>query len=400
MNPAYMQRTLSGLSQAELDDALKLDVCRKAFVESREDCGREIADAIGSCSGALPEEAVEMIDWLGTEHPDPERELWQEEAADGRKYWNGDVYSYGINTVRGGAAMAIVQLILSNPGNLERFRGTLERLVKDPSSAVLSCVAGIFEAVALSDPEEAVALFLTMNVPTEELLAAPRVMRFMKYSLAKSFTELRPLVERMISSGDRAVATQGAILAGLALLHGHDAARLVETALGEGEAQRLGIAKVASSNISVRECRDWCEQRLAELFEDEASEVRQEAASCFRHLRGEPLEEYEDLVNSFSASTAFGDDSSTILGALKESRQRLPGMTCLVCERHLGRFAEEAGDFRSARARDPYTLVKLVFRTYQQHQKDEWAKRALDLIDQLCLEGLSGTLGEFESFER
>ena len=400
MNPAYMQRTLAGLSQVELDEALKLDVCRKAFAESRKGCGGQIADAIGSVSGALPKDAVEMIDWLATEHPDPEREQWQEEAADGRKYWNGEAYSYGINTARGRAAMSIQQLILSDPSNLDRFRGTLERMVKDRSSAVLSCVVGIFEAVAVTDPEEAVALFLTMDVPTEELLATRHVFRFMKYSLAKSFGELSPLIERMICSGEGAVAEQGAILAGLAALHGNGAERLVRSALAKSKAHRLGIAKVASSNIKVRECRDWCERRLVELFEDKAAVVRREAASCFRHLEGEPLEEYGDLVNRFSASTAFDDDSSSILRALEESRQRLPGMTCLVCERHLERFSEEARDMRSARARDPYTLVKLVFRTYQQHQKDEWSTRTLDVIDQLCLEGLSGTVEQFDLFER
>ena len=400
MNPAYMQKTLLGLSQVESDEALKLDVCRKAFAESREDCGHEIADAIGSCSRVLPEEAVEMIDWLATKHPEPEREQWQEKTADGRKYLNGDVYNYGINTARGRAALAIERLILSDASNLERFRGTLGKIVKDPSSAVLSCVAGIFEAVAVTDPGEAVALFLTMDVPTEELLATPRVVRFMKYSLAKSFAGLRPLIERMICSGDRAVARQGAILAGLALLHGHDADRLVQTALAQGEAQRLGIAKVASWNIKTREHRDWCEPKLLELFEDEVAEVRREAASCFRHLEGVPLEEYGDLVDTFSASTAFDDDSWSILRALEDSRQRLPGMTCLVCERHLERFSEEAQDIRSARARDPDTLVKLVFRTYQQHQKDQWSTRTLDVIDRLCLEGLAGTVEQFDSFER
>ena len=399
-NPAYMQQTLAGLSQVELDGALKLDVCRKAFAESREACGGQIADAIGSISGALPDDAVEMIDWLATEHPHPRREKWQEDAPGGRKHWDGEVYTYGINTVRGRAAIAIERLIFTDPGNLGRFRGTLDRMVEDRSSAVLSCVAGIVEAVAVTDPAEAVALFLTMNVPTEELLATPRVTRFMKYSLAESFGELRPLIERMICSSESAVAEQGAILAGLALLHGHDAEQLVGTALKIGEAQRLGIAKVASSNIKIRDCRKWCERSLVALFEDKAKEVRREAASCFRHLEGEPLEDYGDLVDRFSASTAFDDDSSSILTALEESRRRLPGMTCLVCERYLGRFSEEARDMGSARARDPYTLVKLVFRTYQQHQKDEWSTRALDVIDRLCLEGLYGTVEQFELFER
>lgn len=399
MHPAYMQRTLAGLSEAAVDDGLKLAVCHKAFAESREDCGREIADAIGSVAGVLPADAVEMIDWLATEHPDPEREQWQDDAPGGGRYWNAEVHAYGINTVRGRAARAIQRLILSDPDNLDRVRGTVDTMVKDPSSAVLSCVAGIFEAVAVTDAQEAVGMFLTMDVPTEELLATPRVFRFMKYAVATSFAELRPLIERMIRSGDRAVAERGAIHAGLALLHGHEAEGLVRTALGMGEAQRLGIAKVASSNIKSRECRAWCERRLVELFEDEAVAVRREAASCFRRLEGEPLEAYGDLVGKFSASTAFGDDPSPVLRALEESRQRLPGMTCLVCERHLAQSAEEDRHTRRARPGDPYTVVKLVFRTYQQHQKDDWATPALDMIDQLCLKGLSGTV-EFDSFER
>jgi len=400
MNPAYMRRTLAGLGQVVLDDELKLAVCRKAFFDSGEGCGREIADAIGSVSGVLPEDAVEMIDWLATKHPNPERERWQEDAPGGQKYFSGEVHTYGINTVRGRAARAIQRLIRSDPGNLERFRGTLATMVKDPSSAVLSCVAGIFEAVAVTDPQVAVAMFLTMDVPTDELLATPDVFRFMKYAVARSFGELSPLIERMIRSGDSAVAERGAIHAGLALLHGHDAEGLVRRALATGEAQRLGVAKVASSNIKSRECRDWCERRLGELFEDEAAEVRREAASCFRHLEGEPLEEYRDLIDGFSASTAFGDDSLPLLRALEESRQRLPGMTCLVCERYLERFSAEACDIRGASPGDSYALLKLVFRTYQQHQKDRWATRTLDVIDQLCLKGLPETVEQFDSFER
>ena len=341
-----------------------------------------------------------MIHWLATEHPDPEQEQWQEEVEDGGKLWNGDMSFHGINTVRGRAAMSIQKLIMSDASDSGRFRETIERFVKDQSSAVLSCVAGIFEAVAVTDPEEAVALFLKMDVPTEELLATPFVRRFMSYSVAKNFMELSPLIEQMICSSRSVVAKQGAIFAGLALLHGHDAERLVETALAKREAERLGIAKVASSNINIRECRDWCERRLLELFEDEAAAIRREAASCFLHLENEPLEEYGELVEKFSASTAFGDDSSSVLTALKNSRQRLPGMTCLVCERHLERFSQEARDIRSARWGDTHTLVKLVFRTYQQHQKDDWAARTLDVIDRLCLEGLWGTAEMFDSLER
>ena len=46
------------------------------------------------------------------------------------------------------------------------------------------------------------------------------------------------------------------------------------------------------------------------------------------------------------------------------------------------------------------TVAKLAFRTYQQHQNDDWTSRSLALIDRLCLEGIPGTGAEFEHFER
>ncbi len=402
MNPAYMQRTLTGLSGVELDGELKLDVCRKAFSEFRESCGMQIAGAVGSVSDRLPDDAVGMIDWLATEYPDPQQEQWQEDTPSGNKCWDEEaIYCCGINTVRGCAAIAILRLILSDSTNWPRFRGTVERMLEDRSAAVLSCVAGVVGAVAVSDPRAAMALFLRMNVPTERLLATRHAFKFMKYSLADGFEELRPVIEKMILSGEKDVGKKGSILAGLAMLHGHDAEGLVDKSLGSGNAQRLGIAKVTSANIKVRECPKWCERKLIELFEDEDAEVRQEAAACFSQWEGEPFEEYENLVDKFSSSKAFGDDPSLILRALEQSRQRLPGMTCTVCERFLQRFSEEAQDVRHARFRDAYsTLEKLVFRTYQQHQKDKWGSHALDLIDQLCLERLSGTVEQFELFER
>jgi hypothetical protein len=44
--------------------------------------------------------------------------------------------------------------------------------------------------------------------------------------------------------------------------------------------------------------------------------------------------------------------------------------------------------------------VKLLFRTYHQHQRDEWAPRCLDLIDRMCLEGIQDVSKGLEEFER
>ena len=102
------------------------------------------------------------------------------------------------------------------------------------------------------------------------------------------------------------ISEAGARLASLALLYGHKKAeKLVKEALRGSPSQRLGVAKVAASNIEKEECRAWSEQQLLLFFNDSDREVRQEAASCFRRLEGQSLESYENLINEFCDSAAY-----------------------------------------------------------------------------------------------
>jgi hypothetical protein len=117
-------------------------------------------------------------------------------------------------------------------------------------------------------------------------------------------------------------------------------------------------------------------------------------------LRDESLESYEPLIVAFVNSVSYRDDSMSILHLLENSLRRLPGITCVVCEKFLDRFSDEARDVRTSRMGDGGTVSQLIFRTYHQHQDDDWTARALDLIDRLCLEGIGDARKEFDAFER
>ena len=399
-NPVYLERTLSALETTPIASDLKLQVCRKAFAESHEPCGRSIADVLGNIEDPLPADAVQMLHQLATEHEDPGREAWQESAGSGKPYYGGDIYFNGINTTRGIAAGAIRDLVLSDATYIERFRPTLHQMIQDGSTAVLSCVAGTLQAVAYHDPALGMSLFQNMNLPEDGLLATRHVYNFIQGNLRGSFAELRPIVERMLRSSEPGVREAGSRLAGIASLILECAAGLVDEALQGDARHRLGVAQVAAANIAAPEYRAWCEATLAALFDDDDSDVRREAASCFRQLQGEALDTHEYLIATFCDSKAFQEDSFSIFRTLEESLGRLPGMTCKVCERYLARFADEARDIRTSRAVDTPIVVKLIFRTYQQHQDDEWTSRSLDLIDRLCLDRIHDAGREFEQFER
>jgi hypothetical protein len=400
-NPIYLEQILCGLKGETVPNELKIVVCRKAYQDSREECGSEIADVLGTVNNMLPDDCVKMLEWLATEHPDPEKELWQETAAGTDiHYYRGDILNNGINTTRGRAAEAIQNLIVKDVGYIDRFYQALGRMVKDKSLCVRSCVVGTLYAVAYYNQPLALELFTKMDASDDRLLGTAYAERFIGVGLRNHFPEFRPYVEQMLRSNDNYTCEAGARLASIAALHHADTGTLDEEAMAGNSKHRLGVAQVASANISTDDYRDWCEKRLVVLFNDEDPEVRREAATCFGYLGDATLESYGSLISTFCDSRSFQEDSFTILHTLENSLRRLPGITCDVCEKFLSRFADEAKDIRTSRAGDVYTISKLIFRTYHQHRASEWAGRCLDLIDRMCLEGIADVNRQFEEFER
>jgi hypothetical protein len=399
-NAAYFDHVLCGLEKATIPTDLKLAVCRKAYADCREKCGGGIAKLLGTVDEPLPDDAVAMLEWLATQHPDPDKEHWQITASSGTPYYGGRIYENGINTTRGQAVGAIGDLILDDSAYIRRFEPTLARIIGDSSASVRSCAAWTLRAVARHDIPLAMSLLSRMKLAEDALLATPHMDYLIVGALPKHFEQVRPIVERMLRSQEPDVMESGARLSALAVLY-HPEVTELEAEASKGSArQRLGVARVASANIAFTDCRSWCEKRLVILFSDEEQHVRREAATCFRYVENQALEDYADLIAAFCDSKAFQDDSFSILHVLEQSVRKLPGITCVVCEKFLARFGDEARDARTTRMGDAYSVTKLVFRTYQQHQHDEWASRTLDLIDRLCLAGVGDVNDAFGAFDR
>ena len=67
--------------------------------------------------------------------------------------------------------------------------------------------------------------------------------------------------------------------------------------------------------------------------------------------------------------------------------------------RNQGNVREISSLYRAHRAGD-FIRLKLIFRTYHQPQRDQWAPSCLDLIDHMCLEGIQDVSKGLEEFER
>ena len=406
-HPSYIEHTLNGLKETECSTELKLEVCRKAYNEYRDSCGKAITDLLGSIEEPLPDDVVQMLDWLATKHSDPEKELWSEEATSGTPCYGGGILTHGINTTRGRAAEAIRNLIQRNRSYIDRFRPAIDHLVNDNSLAVRACASSILLVILGQESNFALRQFLSLvesrdNQPSDDrLLTTPYVEHFIHYGLYEHFEDLRTVIERMLRSNLPEASEGGARLVSIALLLQRDNAEdLVEEALRGNSSQRVGVAQVASANIGQEEYRQWSEQKLLLFFDDDDSEVRRKAAECFRNLEKQPLEFYENLIVKFCDSAAYQENSFSLLHLLEESSYRLPGITYIVCKKFLERFIEEANDMRTSRAGDVPMVSKLILRTYHQHQSDKWAAKCLDLIDQMCLEKSYTIRTDLNEYER
>lgn len=88
------------------------------------------------------------------------------------------------------------------------------------------------------------------------------------------------------------------------------------------------------------------------------------------------------------------------MSALEHTRQRVPEAILDICETFVAKCSEQARDFRTSMAGDEMTVGKLVFRAYAQLEALPMRIRALNLIDEMCAEGLQSAGKHLTEFER
>lgn len=391
---SYFMNVLYGLKGADVGHMFKLDVARLVFDSDDTACLMAALDLIASIEDAkVPDDAVQFIRRMAAEHPDPNE---NENESD-------DPLRHGINTVRGHAVQAIRDLVFFSKEYLETFRAAIEQSVRDPSLAVRACVSSTLLAVAAHDETWAVYLFKQLLESEDSLLNSYYVEDFLARGLRMHIQDFRPIIERMLRSDVAGVRESGGKLACLARLYHQEHDDLSELAMSGDSACRLGATHVANQNLTNTDCRAWCEASLIRLFDDESCDVRHQAARSFWHLWKHPdlpLRDFNGLICSFLDSIAFADDPSFLLYALNDTRQRVPETILDACDTFVTKCAEEARDITTSKAGDETMIGKLVFRAYAQLEAQPLRKRALDLIDRMCAEGLQSAGKQLTEFER
>jgi len=401
VHPSYFNAVLRGLNETSVVFNVAAEVCRRVYRLPGRPCGRDVVHLIEEIDASvIPGDVLEILAWYATEDGDPGQELWRTESSSGKPYYGGDIFTAGLNSVRGAAAIAMARVFFGSGVAVSQLRPILERMVRDPSVAVRACVAETLIAVLRYDRDLAVRLFLVLAGTEDVFLATRDADRFLHYGLQTHYSDLVPVVERMLRSEMAMVRTAGARRTAMISLLNQSASELAEGCMRGDEAQRVGVAEVYAANVSGPPYREICAAGLKRLFSDASEVVRREAASFPCHLQKGAIAALGGLIASFVDSPAFSGDSFSLIHALEEVPAELPRATLLVCRRFVGRVGSEAGDIRSRVSMEASTVGKLLVRVYAQSTDETFKSECLDVIDGMVEIGAFGFSDALAALER
>ena len=402
-NIHYFEAILRGIADSGLDMDSTVAACLRCHSVHGHPFGQYITQPLTQFQEEmLPNDALELIAWYATEHPNPEPG-WR---AFGSTYVQSRVIDeyrpldHGINSVRGTAILTVAKLIFQDERYLSFFNPYLRTMVSDHSDAVRACAAQVLLGTLRYDRDLAVELFLELCEADERLLGTHFFEQFLYYAKHTHFEELEHILKRMFESGHEEVATVGARQICLASLSIEDALPLARRCVSGSASVRKGAAEIYARNIKVSACRAECEQMLGILFSDDDRDVRDAASRCFIGFEGSELRAYTNLVKTYIQSPAFEPGYNPLINALRDTTANMPIETLVACERWFGLAGTSAGDISSRTAADSSTVISLVIREYSKETDDEVKLRCLDLIDKALLLGAHGVGSVEAEFDR
>lgn len=388
-------------SPQPLDTDTIFDVLRRVHNLAGHPCGRNITSGIYHLDKRkLPDDAYQILNYYALNDLDPTEESWQKEASAGRKYYNGDPLSAGINTVRGGAADAVARLLFADIGRWPKLEATVRALAVDKSLAVRSVVLHCLLALMNRDRDLAVELFLQLTNGAEAILGAHSVDEFIHYAVYSHYAKVRPILISMLQLEDEKARASAARQIAVAAFHNGQAEEDLKHAMAGDEHCRDAIAGVFSHNLGNEPVRTQCREKIIPLFNDESEKVRKTADNCFRNLSPQQLTEERDLIFAFIESRAFIGGFDQLVYSLKESTALLPDVTCAIPEKIVSEHLKQTPNQSIEQHRMVYGLPELVVRLYEQTPDSDVKTRCLNCVDSMLELGMGTLETELNKIER
>jgi hypothetical protein len=301
------------------------------------------------------------------------------------------LHGMAINCTRGQAIGVLVQMLWADPGLLEELRSDLPSMMSETCAAIRAELASLSYAIAFKEENRAYAneLFLQLvsdQLPDEHVLTSYWPVKFMRAGLVDSWGTFEPILIEMSASASSEVRSTAARLICIAVVSGVDAMLLAKKCVSSSDPKvRAACADVLSHNVDVENGKPWTVETLLQLADDSDKHVCRASGLGFGRAKGIDFGPLSAFLTSYVKTRAFVRGGGRLIDAIAESRSVLPTTIFNLIETFIDRLNEpvEQGEEQLAWHIDQVSPV--LTRLYHENRDGTLRKRALDLIDKLCV---------------
>lgn len=393
----YISQAISGFVESNYDyQKIKALILRYAAYDDKR-LRRSIISAIEKLDEREPidSDLLDILADYALNDPEPERELYQVNAENGHYYYGGDALSYGINTVRGSAVMAITHHGFRT-GNSHKVFEVLEKVADDPFTSVRSCIIPDLAGMLRFDRQRTFSIYKrALRDMNPHLLALSG--RFLDYALNKdNFEEIIPYLRQMIAINEHDANKSVGRIAMIAVLRGYQEAEsfLIEI-LPISVNVRIGVTAICMNNITNDEYRVKCETQLAILINDYLEDI---ANSIAWHLYQFEVNDFKivyHLIERLSISISGKRDLDSVVEYLQKCTSIYPE----ECIYLIKSFVQSSIPNMQANMVSN-EIVNIVTGAYLKSTKHETKEMAMDILDMMYKEGFYSVKNLIETLDR
>ena len=367
--PAVAMNEIIGNIEGAVDVDVLAEVCEHARDIFGDAVGRSVCSAIRR-AGAANSRLVALIRACSRD-PDPDHEL----ARTGEYSFGGDLYTAGLNSTRGQAALAAASILFSGTDHVDALRPAVEALVDDDVLAVRVCAAEAVVALLNHAPQQALDLAERLFDAPIDVLDAPTSERLLTFAVLRDPDRLARVFADALD-GPAGVAIRAGRIWAIARWRGCLPSDVVDDVRALPAAARRGAAGAFADSVA-----DSLDD-LPLVFNDDDPEVRDQAGRAMLYLDEVSAGGLDALIDAFVSSAAFPQQMEQFIHTLERMSSTLPANTIAVCQRAINIAGADLGNVATASALVSRNLVTVLLRLYRQGDK-HLRTCCLDLIDQL-----------------
>ncbi|MGE6610924.1 NACHT domain-containing protein [Peribacillus sp. NPDC076916] len=262
-----------------------------------------------------PENIINILKFLSTSHPDPEKETMNLSRTD----WDGsmetlsstELFDNSINCVRGVAVEAIGHLLWRDPKLLNLFEDTIENIIRDPHPSVRISLVETLIPIINIDTQKAVNWYVKNCIEDLRVVEERYSINFMNYTIKEHYDKLGLVLERMICSEREEVVIFGSRMVTAYHIIYNIFEEKVNKCINGSLNQRRGVIKAAGEMISNEDFSNKCIKILDGFLENYEAELKEEMDKVFR-FDFNKLKHLEDFIKKYIKSLYFTDSSNLI----------------------------------------------------------------------------------------